>query len=60
MLVRPWRSVMTPLQEAVGRSAILAALPEGVRRSMVQQLQIMQLLEKRPVIVAMPFSLTVR
>jgi protease-4 len=54
------RTVMTPLHEALGRSAILAALPEAVRRPMVQQLQIMQLLEKRPVMVAMPFSISIK
>lgn len=54
------RMVMTPLHDFVGRSAIMAALPEAVRRPMLQQLQIMQLLEKRPVMVAMPFSISIK
>jgi protease-4 len=40
--------------------AFLSVMPEAMRRSLGEQIRFMQLLERRPVVLHVPFSITVR
>jgi hypothetical protein len=46
--------------KAAAVPSLLEALPPSVRKLAVRQLQFLHLLESRPVVLAAPFTITVR
>jgi protease-4 len=52
----------SPLRPVVQVSpdSALAGMPEGVRRTVMQQVMLLRLLEERPVILAMPYTIRLR